>query len=717
MTTKPDILDTVDQIIRSRIPNLLRLYLNPFVAQTCLSLSRYVSTTWTSTAPRPAYPVFLANSGEETLSGAIKLARFTINSRRPNAPGRWPVNRSSPSESSRGGEISQAVILFDADGSVSDFATATFADASVIAFIPEVYRVDSESLHKTCAEHPQAQILVIAAGQYFEPHKSVADELIRLARLPGVITVLSMTSQSLCECRRDRNSFLSQLTPDIVVFDDSFVNHDVPFGAFAARADIYEPWMKGKMSTFHSTTFQPNTISTMHFQKCLRSSDPAFYAELAADLTSLENDSQRVTDCYGELFSPSLARMIRKLGFGRENLRAVGHYVRIGQVRCFDGVAGVACSIRGHNPETLVEELTLSRKEPHSQRQVSELLHQLTGLEHSVPAVSGATAVEQALRIALLANAPRKYVLALEGGYGGKTLLALTGTSRSSYKDRIGPLYPHVLYCDPFAPDAVQQLDALLAQYPVAVVQMELIQGVGGVREIPIDVLRFLNDHREQYGYLLFVDEIQTGMFRTGPFVLSQDLNITPDLIAIGKATSDMMFPFALTLFSESVRQRLNEQNRALLPAFEKRYGYETGYHILRSTLRRAIQENVEDQVRASGQQFRNELQARLSQSSTVREIRGRGLLIGIELRTDTAVWRLPGNMASQMYLLGMLKHPELPVLMGYCQYEPHVMKFTPPLSVSPEEIAAVSRTISDVLCKPAFRVAATGFRTLAFSR
>ena len=62
--------------------------------------------------------------------------------------------------------------------------------------------------------------------------------------------------------------------------------------------------------------------------------------------------------------------------------------------------------------------------------------------------------------------------------------------------------------------------------------QVELIQSVGGVRRVPENVIRHLDAGRKRWGYLLLVDEVQTGMYRTGPFILSQTLDLTPDLLA-----------------------------------------------------------------------------------------------------------------------------------------------------------------------------------------
>ncbi len=219
---------------------------------------------------------------------------------------------------------------------------------------------------------------------------------------------------------------------------------------------------------------------------------------------------------------------------------------------------------------------------------MAERLRDLTGLNWLLPAVSGATAIENALKLALVAQHPKRHVLALKAGFGGKTLLSLTGTANPAYKQRIDPLYADVSYVDPFAPDAEAQIDAVLAKHDVAVVQMELIQAVGGVRRIPENVARYLAAQRHRHGYFLLIDEVQTGMFRTGPFTLSGAVGLTPDLLTLGKGTSDMMFPFSLTLYADSVQERLARVGSDLPAAIRQRYGYEFGYKTVLNVLRQA---------------------------------------------------------------------------------------------------------------------------------
>src|SRR5262249_17899501 len=143
----------------------------------------------------------------------------------------------------------------------------------------------------------------------------------------------------------------------------------------------------------------------------------------------------------------------------------------------FDAVAGVACSVRGHNTPAYAEELS-GLVGVDVEAELAERLRGLTGLEHFLPAVSGGGGPENALKLGLVAQFPRRHVLALRSGFGGKTLLALTGTWNAAYKENIDPLYADVSYVDPFAADAVAQIDAVLDKTQPALVQMELVQGV-----------------------------------------------------------------------------------------------------------------------------------------------------------------------------------------------------------------------------------------------
>jgi acetylornithine/succinyldiaminopimelate/putrescine aminotransferase len=687
MRPRHPLADTYEQILREQVPNFLRLYLNPYVTQACFCLARYVQTAWGGEAVRAGdYQTFLANGFDEALGGAIKLARYAA---------------------SVAGRPTTGLVLDPADR-LGPYAGASVAGGGKVEFLPGLVVVGTGSdLGAALASGGPFGLVVLVAGPevILDQH---ADAIRRLVRRDAPRVITCVDRAGLADLRRGPAGLLCELAPDIVVFDESFVDHAVPFGALTARHDLYDHWNRPGKATFHSTTYQPNTISSLHFLKCLVKADPQFHATLAQDLGKIHADLHVRGELFRRLYSPSLYRLIRATGFDTADVRAAGDFALVNGRRIFDAVSGVACSVRGHNPSTYAQEMAELGRLPDCEAEVAARLRALTGLEHLLPAVSGATAVENALKVALVAQFPRRHVLALKAGFGGKTLLALTGTANPSYKEHIDPLYADVLYVDPFAPDAEAQIEAALEKYAVAVVQVELIQAVGGVRRVPERVIRYLEARRKHWGYLLLVDEVQTGMYRTGPFTLSGAMGLTPDLLLLGKGTSDMMFPFALLLYSAAVRDKLDRANPELTAAIRRRYGYEFGYRTVLNVLRRAEELSLSRRVAESGELFARLLGEGLAGCKAVREVRVYGLLIGIELNARRGPRRWLRKRLSSLHLFSMLRHRRYPVLVGFCQYEPNVLKITPALTVAPEEIRAVCATITEVLRRPLYRLLAT---------
>ena len=721
--------ETYDQIIREQEPNFLRLYLNPHVARTCFCLDRYMHTTWAgppgSIRHKPArgedFQSFLANGLEEALSGAIKLARY---------------NRQTAGSHSTG-------IILDPVGRLDGFASAQLPGGERVQFLPGLRVVGENELNTApgtlCLETswPEAKaevdtrrvnplVLVAGADHLLEQHAEAIRQFVG-RHAPLVITCIDRASLS--ALRHSSGGILHEIVPDIVVFDESFVDHAVPFGAFTARKSLFACWNKPGKATFHSTTFQPNTISTLHFMRCLAQMDSEFYGSYAEILQELSTDLKLRGNWFRRYYNLSLYRLIRATGFYANDVRADGSFVVVNGRAVFDAVSGVACSFRGHNPATYADEMkapgNLPARGGHSEQSRSadakladeaELrlrLENLTGLGFFLPAVSGATAVENALKIALIAQFPKQHILALKAGFGGKTLLALSGTANPSYKVHIDPLYADVHYVDPFAPDAEAQIDLLLETHAFAVVQVELIQAVGGVRRVPESVIRHLDAGRKRWGYLLLVDEVQTGMYRTGPFVLSQTFDLTPDFLLLGKATSDMMFPFALTLYSAAVHDSLTRRGSDLTDSIKQHYDYAQGYKTAVNVLRLGEDMDMSRQVAASGRLVDELLSAGLADSKIVREVRVFGLLIAIELNTGCWPHRWLGKRLSSFYLLSLLRHEKFPVLAGFCQYEPNVLKITPPLNAGQDELRQACATIVDVLRRPLHTVLAAGFHAL----
>ena len=178
-----------------------------------------------------------------------------------------------------------------------------------------------------------------------------------------------------------------------------------------------------------------------------------------------------------------------------------------------------------------------------------------------------------------------------------------------------------------------------------------------------------------------------------------------------------MLFPFSLTLYSGRVHERLQQLGNCLPERLQQQYGYETGYRAVLNTLRRWEKQPVQTHVETAGTQYAEQLQRLLPTHPRVTDVRAFGLLIGIELNVRQTLTARLGLKPAQLYLLQMMQHRDFPLLMGYCQYEPHILKFTPPLTVTPDEIRNSVKTIGDTLSVSQTRLLGCGLQFLLRAR
>src|SRR5262249_1288731 len=155
----------------------------------------------------------------------------------------------------------------------------------------------------------------------------------------------------------------------------------------------------------------------LHFLRCLERDDPETFRLLKKDFDRAEVDRAYRGKLFGRLYSPSLLEATRLLGLEGADVRASGAYVHADGRAIFDAVSGVGCSVRGNNPPDYAKEQAALAAIEEVEAEVTARLEALTGLGNVVPAVSGASAVESALKLALVAQYPRRHVVALESGF------------------------------------------------------------------------------------------------------------------------------------------------------------------------------------------------------------------------------------------------------------------------------------------------------------
>ena len=251
-----------------------------------------------------------------------------------------------------------------------------------------------------------------------------------------------------------------------------------------------------------------------------------------------------------------------------------------------------------------------------------ERLCEVSGFRRFFLANSGTEAIEAALKIAVLTTG-RSKILALRRGFHGRTSGALGTTWTRSLREPFAALTPsRVEHLPPADLDAAR----LAIDTETAAVLVEPIQGEGGVHPLPSDYLAGLRKLCEEQGALLIFDEIQTGCGRTGSWFAFQQSGVEPDLLVLAKGLAGG-FPIGAVALSER-----------LSPLPVGSHGSTFGGNPVAcaaglATLETLEQEALVERAEKLGQHGLETLRRALASSRVVREVRGRGLMVGLELR------------------------------------------------------------------------------------
>ena len=281
---------------------------------------------------------------------------------------------------------------------------------------------------------------------------------------------------------------------------------------------------------------------------------------------------------------------------------------------------------------------------------------------------SGAEANEAALKIARKATG-RTRIVALEGGFHGRTLGALSATGQPSKWEGFGPLVPGVAFAQP---NDIESLEAALAPAAdTALILLEPVLGEGGVIPLEPTFAQAASELAREVGALLCVDEVQAGMGRTGTFFAFEQLGIQPDIVTLAKGLANGL-PMGALLAGE----------RAAPGFVPGDHGSTFGGNPVVAAAASAVVEAIDDALLAHVRDRGEQLVAGLSALPSVQSVRGRGLLVGAVL--DRPV----GPVVDACRGEGLL------VLSA----GPDVLRLTPPLVVTANEVDEALTTIAQVL-------------------
>ncbi len=297
-------------------------------------------------------------------------------------------------------------------------------------------------------------------------------------------------------------------------------------------------------------------------------------------------------------------------------------------------------------------------------------LSEMTGYEMSLPMNSGAEAVETAVKLARkwayqVKKVPRHQaeIIVASGNFHGRTVTIVSFSTEPSYRDDFGPFTPGFVTVTYGDADAIEK--AITPN--TAAVLLEPIQGEAGVIIPPAGYLKKVAETCKKNNVLFMADEIQTGLARTGKLFASQHEDVRPDVVIIGKALAGGFYPVSAVL-----------ADKPILGLFTPgEHGSTFGGNPLAAAVSRAALRVIrEEKLAERSQQLGEYFVEQLSEipSPHVKEVRGRGLLIGVELKPEAKGARRFCEALQKKGILAKETHD-------------NVIRFAPPLVIDKETI------------------------------
>lgn len=308
-------------------------------------------------------------------------------------------------------------------------------------------------------------------------------------------------------------------------------------------------------------------------------------------------------------------------------------------------------------------------------------LSEMTGYEMSLIMNSGAEAVETAVKLArkwayVIKKVPRHQaeIIVANGNFHGRTVSIISFSTEPSYRDDFGPFTPGFIAVKYGDADAIEKA----INQNTAAVLLEPIQGEAGVIIPPDGYLKTVSEICRNNNVLLMADEIQTGLARTGKLFAAQHEDVRPDVTIIGKALAGGFYPVSAVLADASLLGLFKPGEHGSTFG-----GNPLAASVARAALRVIHEEKLAQRSAELGEYFIEQLNE--IPSPHVKEVRGLGLLIGVELKPEAKGARRFCEALLQKGILAKETHD-------------NVIRFAPPLVIDKETIDWAIPSIREVL-------------------
>lgn len=420
------------------------------------------------------------------------------------------------------------------------------------------------------------------------------------------------------------------------------------------------------------------------------------------------------TSRYAEYVNPQWVALLDLLEMNVAYERCIGCelFTKDGR-RILDYLSGYCVHNAGHNHPYIIQEVKdeLDKRGPgmlqsHVPEIAGELAERLCalaggGLKKAYFGSSGSEGVEAAIKFAR-ATTGRAGILYARGSFHGLTAGALSLMNDEFWREGFGPLLQDTVGL-PFGDLAA--LEQTLATRRFAAFIVEPLQAEAGIQVPSQRYFEAAQELSRKTGTLFVLDEVQTGMYRTGTFLAAHQFNVQPDMVILAKALSGGLMPVGAVLMTDKIYDSVYSSLRRAIVHTSTFSENSLSMRAGLATLDVLQKENLGPRALELGERFREDLRKALAPFEIVKEVRGMGLLSGIEftapkkivLRTLYEAFRkVHPAMFGQIIVMRLFR--EKNILTQICGNNFMVLKAAPPLVVSEEQLGQFVTAIREVV-------------------
>lgn len=428
---------------------------------------------------------------------------------------------------------------------------------------------------------------------------------------------------------------------------------------------------------------------------------------------ALKLSSDQVKSNYKNHINPEFVKMLKLLNFDK-------NYVKADDVEVFDQdgnkyldfLGGYGSLNLGHNRKEIIDAVNRVTDRPNLlQASIGGIysaaaynLAQITpgNLSISFFGNSGTEAVEGAIKLARASTGKEK-IIYCKDSFHGKSYGSLSITGREKYQKKFNPLLPGTEQVNFNDLDSLKE--KLKSSDNIAALILEPIQGEGGVVVPTEGYLKNVRKLCDRYSVLMILDEIQTGLGRTGKLFAADYEEVTPDIMCLAKSLGGGIEPVGAYITNKKVWNKAYGSIEDALLHTSTFGGNTRGSAAVIASINYIVDNDLSRQAFKKGEYFLSKLKNFEEKYDLVKEVRGKGLLIGLEFNQPESkiMDRLSNGMFSKLsyqYLGAMVAgtlNNNHNIITAYTLNNPNVIRLEPPLTVSYEQIDYVVDSLKDI--------------------